>query len=239
MCQCVTFPKNRLMHFICKSEGRLTANVKSKYQLVSVTGDLSRGPALTRVSRDECTYEFEWYTAAACVQAKQTGNECTVFDKELGNTFPQLFIHGMVNCKLMLIWILLKIECHYLGTFVYTTYSLCPPTKLLLHESLPTSHSLYFHPIIDTVVSTLLVQYQHNISTVSMLLFFVCFDCLIPAMQPCDQAEIYWTALVPYSNPTQISCICTGTSLKVWDNLYWEPVLPPHYRLKNVWWVID
>ena len=29
---------------------------------------------------------------------------------------------------------------------------------------------------------------------------------------------------------------CTGTSLKVWVNLYREPVLPPHYRLKNTRW---
>ena len=81
-----------------------------------------------------------------------------------------------------------------------------------------------------------------------MLLFFICFDWLIPAIQPCGQAENYWTALVPYSTPTQTStfctkaCLqlalylyynCTGTSLEVWDNLYREPVLSPHYRLKN------
>ncbi len=58
-------------------------------------------------------------------------------------------------------------------------------------DSQQVQYSLLPQRVIVIVKSTLLVQYQYNISTVLMLLFFICFDWLIPAIQPCVQAEIY------------------------------------------------
>ncbi len=108
--------------------------------------------------------------------------------------------------------------------------------------------------IMDTIALTLLVQNQSRYDTVLLLLFqCLYFDYLLPAIWLRVQAEINWTALVPYSNPTKTctfcnkACLqialylyynCTGTSLKVWDKLYWEPILSPYYRLKNARWVV-
>ena len=39
---------------------------------------------LTTYSADGCFYEFEWYTAAACVLSRTEGDNCTVFDSQAG-----------------------------------------------------------------------------------------------------------------------------------------------------------
>ena len=36
------------------------------------------------VGRGECRYDFEWHTAAACVQHDQQGEDCRVYDHQQG-----------------------------------------------------------------------------------------------------------------------------------------------------------
>ena len=48
------------------------------------TGDLESGPVLVHTSGDECVYQFEWYTAAACPMSHQHGKDCTVVDTQAG-----------------------------------------------------------------------------------------------------------------------------------------------------------
>ncbi|XP_033118003.1 cation-independent mannose-6-phosphate receptor-like [Anneissia japonica] len=50
-------------------------------------GDLERPPVFIRKSVDECLYEFEWRTAAACPLAKVKGHDCIVYDDEGGFVF--------------------------------------------------------------------------------------------------------------------------------------------------------
>ncbi|XP_062610067.1 cation-independent mannose-6-phosphate receptor-like [Saccostrea cucullata] len=50
-------------------------------------GDMDSGPVLLRRSLDECIYEFEWQTAAACVLSRETGSGCMVYNEELGINF--------------------------------------------------------------------------------------------------------------------------------------------------------
>ena len=48
------------------------------------TGDLDSAPVLVRIASNEKLYEFEWHTAAACIQASVVGTDCRVFDADLG-----------------------------------------------------------------------------------------------------------------------------------------------------------
>ncbi|XP_067097484.1 cation-independent mannose-6-phosphate receptor [Osmerus mordax] len=50
-------------------------------------GDLESAPILRSVSSDGCLYEFEWYTAAACVLARAAGDDCKVEDPQAGISF--------------------------------------------------------------------------------------------------------------------------------------------------------
>ena len=52
--------------------------------LLHVTGDLDSAPIFLRQTPDDCVYEFEWHTAAACVLARKWGSNCVVKDDELG-----------------------------------------------------------------------------------------------------------------------------------------------------------
>ena len=60
------------------------ASVNKNWQRSVSTGDLDSAPVLVRISSDKKLYEFEWHTAAACVQASVVGTDCRVFDAELG-----------------------------------------------------------------------------------------------------------------------------------------------------------
>ena len=60
-------------------------------QYVCVTGDLEGGPALVHKSGDECVYQFEWYTAAACPMSHQYGKDCTVVDTQAGQLYSCVF----------------------------------------------------------------------------------------------------------------------------------------------------
>ncbi|XP_076077705.1 cation-independent mannose-6-phosphate receptor-like [Mytilus galloprovincialis] len=60
---------------------------KSIVTFVCKPGDLESGPVFIRSSLDECIYEFEWYTASACIQLHSTGDQCRVFDKQAGINF--------------------------------------------------------------------------------------------------------------------------------------------------------
>ncbi|XP_043744063.1 cation-independent mannose-6-phosphate receptor [Cervus elaphus] len=55
--------------------------------LMCKPGDLESPPVLTTSSADGCFYEFEWYTAAACVLSRTEGDNCTVFDSQAGFSF--------------------------------------------------------------------------------------------------------------------------------------------------------
>ncbi|XP_041831231.1 cation-independent mannose-6-phosphate receptor [Melanotaenia boesemani] len=50
-------------------------------------GDLESAPVLRSVSADQCVYELEWYTAAACVLSKTQGDNCRVEDPQAGFSF--------------------------------------------------------------------------------------------------------------------------------------------------------
>lgn len=50
------------------------------------TGDMDSGPVFLRRSLDECVYEFEWQTAAACVLSRETGSGCKVYNEDLGKS---------------------------------------------------------------------------------------------------------------------------------------------------------
>lgn len=47
-----------------------------------VLGDLESAPIL--MSESECSYAFDWYTAAACVLSKTEGDNCQVSDPQAG-----------------------------------------------------------------------------------------------------------------------------------------------------------
>ncbi|XP_030577044.1 cation-independent mannose-6-phosphate receptor isoform X2 [Archocentrus centrarchus] len=50
-------------------------------------GDLQSAPVLLSVTSDECVYELEWYTAAACVLSQTQGDNCIVEDRQAGFSF--------------------------------------------------------------------------------------------------------------------------------------------------------
>lgn len=47
-----------------------------------LTGDLESAPIL--MAERECSYAFDWYTAAACVLSKTEGDDCQVSDPQAG-----------------------------------------------------------------------------------------------------------------------------------------------------------
>ena len=54
------------------------------YCIGVILGDMDSGPVFLRKSLDECVYEFEWQTAAACVLSRETGTGCKVYNEDLG-----------------------------------------------------------------------------------------------------------------------------------------------------------
>ncbi|KAM8847361.1 cation-independent mannose-6-phosphate receptor [Synchiropus picturatus] len=50
-------------------------------------GDLENAPVLRSISSDQCVYELEWYTAAACVLSRTHGDDCKVADSQAGFFF--------------------------------------------------------------------------------------------------------------------------------------------------------
>lgn len=59
-------------------------NDSSMYHLLLMPGDLESAPVLISENDDECLYEFEWHTAAACVLSKTEGDNCRVSDSQAG-----------------------------------------------------------------------------------------------------------------------------------------------------------
>lgn len=47
-----------------------------------IPGDLESAPIL--ISESECSFSFDWYTAAACVLSKTEGDNCQVSDPQAG-----------------------------------------------------------------------------------------------------------------------------------------------------------
>ncbi|KAM4866079.1 cation-independent mannose-6-phosphate receptor isoform 2-T3 [Thomomys bottae] len=67
----------------CAAGKKITTNIT----LVCKPGDLESAPVLRASEDNGCFYEFEWYTAAACVLSKTEGENCTVFDAQAGFSF--------------------------------------------------------------------------------------------------------------------------------------------------------
>ncbi|MBN3306457.1 MPRI protein, partial [Amia calva] len=63
------------------------SKIKSIITLVCKPGEGDSAPLLKSVSSDECVYEFEWHTAAACVLSKTKGDHCVVSDPQAGFSF--------------------------------------------------------------------------------------------------------------------------------------------------------
>ncbi|XP_006264642.3 cation-independent mannose-6-phosphate receptor [Alligator mississippiensis] len=61
--------------------------IKTVIMLVCKPGDLESAPVLISENDDECLYEFEWHTAAACVLSKTEGDNCRVSDSQAGFSF--------------------------------------------------------------------------------------------------------------------------------------------------------
>lgn len=61
--------------------------VKSIITLKCKPGDVESPPVLRSVSSDDCIYEFEWFTASACVLSKTEGDNCKVEDMQTGISF--------------------------------------------------------------------------------------------------------------------------------------------------------
>ncbi|XP_054826091.1 cation-independent mannose-6-phosphate receptor [Eublepharis macularius] len=61
--------------------------IESMISLICKPGDLESAPVLMNSGHDECFYEFEWHTAAACVLSKTKGNNCKVSDSQAGFSF--------------------------------------------------------------------------------------------------------------------------------------------------------
>ncbi|XP_062406227.1 cation-independent mannose-6-phosphate receptor [Sardina pilchardus] len=64
-------------------------NIKTRtiISLKCKPGDLESAPVVRSVSSDECIYELEWHTAAACVLSKTEGEDCKVSDQQAGFSF--------------------------------------------------------------------------------------------------------------------------------------------------------
>ncbi|KAM4632802.1 LOW QUALITY PROTEIN: cation-independent mannose-6-phosphate receptor [Polymixia lowei] len=71
-------------------ECRKNMKIKTIMILKCKPGDLESAPLMRSVSSDGCMYEFEWYTAAACVLSKTTGDNCKVEDPQAGFSFDLL-----------------------------------------------------------------------------------------------------------------------------------------------------
>ncbi|XP_022416368.1 cation-independent mannose-6-phosphate receptor [Delphinapterus leucas] len=61
--------------------------ISTNITLVCKPGDLESAPVLRTSAANGCFYEFEWYTAAACVLSRTEGDNCTVFDSQAGFSF--------------------------------------------------------------------------------------------------------------------------------------------------------
>uniref|UniRef100_A0A8C5X5C4 Insulin like growth factor 2 receptor n=1 Tax=Malurus cyaneus samueli TaxID=2593467 RepID=A0A8C5X5C4_9PASS len=62
--------------------------IQTVITLICRPGDLESAPIL--MSERECSYAFDWYTAAACVLSKTEGDNCQVSDPQAGFSFDLL-----------------------------------------------------------------------------------------------------------------------------------------------------
>ncbi|XP_056620153.1 cation-independent mannose-6-phosphate receptor isoform X2 [Triplophysa dalaica] len=66
---------------------RQNMKIKTIITLKCKPGYLESAPILRDVSSDRCTYEFEWFTASACVLSQTQGDDCRVEDPQAGLLF--------------------------------------------------------------------------------------------------------------------------------------------------------
>ncbi|XP_028253968.1 cation-independent mannose-6-phosphate receptor [Parambassis ranga] len=73
------------------TDGSFCTDKKKRIQTILTLkckpGDQESAPVLRSVSSDQCVYELEWYTSAACVLSKTQGDNCTVEDPQAGFFF--------------------------------------------------------------------------------------------------------------------------------------------------------
>ncbi|XP_022089875.1 cation-independent mannose-6-phosphate receptor-like [Acanthaster planci] len=66
---------------------KCSGQAKTVITFICAYGDLESAPSFVRKSSDECLYEFEWRTAAACPLGHKWGTDCRVFDDDAGFSF--------------------------------------------------------------------------------------------------------------------------------------------------------
>lgn len=68
---------------------------------ILITGDMDSGPVFLRRSLDECVYEFEWQTSAACVLSRETGSGCKVYNEDLGRSLNGASVNTLccIHCS--------------------------------------------------------------------------------------------------------------------------------------------
>lgn len=76
---------------------RENMKVRTIITLKCMPGDVESAPVLISVSSDGCIYEFEWFTASACVLSKTEGNDCKVEDTQAGTGQCCLYIIVFIN----------------------------------------------------------------------------------------------------------------------------------------------
>lgn len=72
---------------------RQNMKIKTIITLKCKPGYLESAPILRDVSSDRCTYEFEWFTASACVLSQTQGDDCRVEDPQAGTRLIQSSLH--------------------------------------------------------------------------------------------------------------------------------------------------
>ncbi|XP_071800837.1 cation-independent mannose-6-phosphate receptor-like [Asterias amurensis] len=78
-----------LTYYNGSTDGSSTCNgrVQTVITFTCAYGDLESAPSFVRKSLDQCLYEFEWRTAAACPLGHKWGTDCRVFDDDAGFSF--------------------------------------------------------------------------------------------------------------------------------------------------------
>lgn len=84
-------------------ECRENMKVKTIITLKCKPGDVESAPVLRSVSSDGCIYEFEWFTASACVLSKTKGNDCKVEDPQAGTGQCYLYYYSIYSYIIIVI----------------------------------------------------------------------------------------------------------------------------------------
>uniref|UniRef100_T1JC98 MRH domain-containing protein n=1 Tax=Strigamia maritima TaxID=126957 RepID=T1JC98_STRMM len=141
----------------CSSDS--TKSISTLITFICEAGESNRGPSLISVSEDECDFEFEWKTSAGCVQSEHFGQDCHVFDQELGYSFDltslrdsgTFYVNGTdYDYYIRVCGQANEVSCKSLGS-----YAICQvtksdkPSKFVWNLGLPSSYISYFDGFIN------------------------------------------------------------------------------------------